>query len=544
MIGKDTMDKSLVSKVAVAIKNTQDLYLSDDLPWVVGYSGGKDSTATLQLIWTAIDMLPKTQRTKPVYVISTDTLVENPIVAIWVRNSIKAMSEAAKAQKMPVEPNRLTPEVADTFWVNLIGRGYPAPRPMFRWCTSRLKIKASTKFITEVADKHGEAILVLGTRKAESVARDRVLSRYENSTRDLLSRNSDASLDRVWIYTPVATWSTDDVWEYLINYDNPWGYDNQQLFEMYRGATPDAECPLVVDKDTPSCGDSRFGCFVCTMVTEDKSMKAMIQNDDEKQWMAPLLTFRNKWLKTDGDRDVREFTRIGGRLTLQYYDAQKAGVPIPNRETVAEVIKSGTVIKKTVKAALVHGPYTQAYREEMLRALLETQREVAEKAPQSVGHFELISQEELEEIRRIWVYEKHEFEDSVPRIYQQATNGESYPRPELDEATPFRAEDILLLKESCGAASEAPHLEADQLHFHLLRELLHIQHGYRGAIRRVGLTSELDKALEQGSFESEEEALEYAIKRKAPVVDQMVGVDPYIQEVMPESASVVEASRP
>jgi DNA sulfur modification protein DndC len=523
--------------IEIAIKNTQEIYLSDDLPWVIGYSGGKDSTATLQLVWNAIAQLPNEKRTKPIHVISTDTLVENPVVAIWVQNSLLAMGDAAKRQGMPIQPQRLMPALKDRFWVNLIGRGYPAPRPMFRWCTSRLKISASTKFITEVVDKHGEAILVLGSRKAESIARDRVLAKYENSTRDLLSRNSDSSLDRVWIYTPVATWTSDDVWEYLVTHENPWGYDNNDLFHMYRGATPDAECPLVVDKSTPSCGDSRFGCFVCTMVSEDRSMQAMIQNDEEKRWMAPLLTFRNNFLKTQGDRVHREFSRMGGSLTLQYVDAGKGKeIPSPSREVEVETEKGGQKVREHKQAVLVHGPYTQSRREELLMELLRTQREVADQAPESVGNFELISLEEIEEIRRLWVHEKHEFEDSVPMIYEHAL-GKPYPMAELDESTPFRPEDMRLLRTLCESltseeATLKSELSAEYLHFRTMRELLHIQHGYRTAIRRVGLTEKLDRALEDGSFQNEQEALDFAVRSRDPLKALMVETDdPYIHIV-------------
>ena len=141
------------------------------MPWVVGYSGGKDSTAVLQIVWRALAGLEPEQRTKPVHVISTDTLVENPVVAAWVTHSLDVMAAAAEAQGLPLTPHRLTPTVTDTFWVNLIGRGYPAPRPKFRWCTERLKIKPSNSFIREMVRSHGEAILVLGTRKAESSGR-------------------------------------------------------------------------------------------------------------------------------------------------------------------------------------------------------------------------------------------------------------------------------------------------------------------------------------------------------------------------------------
>ncbi|MDO8291102.1 MAG: DNA phosphorothioation system sulfurtransferase DndC [Parvibaculum sp.] len=535
------MGNSLEDRVSVAIQNTQALYLSDSLPWVIGYSGGKDSSATLQLVWNALSAIPKEKRTKPVYVISTDTLVENPVVAIWVQNSLTTMKDAAERQDIPIHPQRLMPALKDRFWVNLIGRGYPAPRPMFRWCTSRLKISASTKFITEVADKHGEAILVLGSRKAESAARDKVLAKYENSTRELLSRNSDASLDRVWIYTPISSWTSDDVWEYLITYENPWGYDNTALFHMYKGASPDAECPLVVDKSTPSCGDSRFGCFVCTMVSEDKSMQAMIQNDDEKKWMAPLLTFRNNFLKTEGDRVFREFTRMDGALTLHYLDEGKGKeFPSPSREVDVETKKGDRLIKERKHAVLVHGPYTQMRREELLSALLRTQREVDDQAPPSVGKFELISMEEIEEIRRLWVHQKHEFEDSVPRIYEEAL-GRPYPVAELDESTPFRPDDMILLRDICEKSSDhsagSEGLTAEYLHFRTLRDLLHIQHSYRNAIRRVGLSEKLDKALESGSFMSELEALEFALKGRESVAQvELLADDPFLQpaEVLAE----------
>lgn len=458
------------------VKQTQDLYLSDDIPWVVGYSGGKDSTATLQLVWSALSKLPEERRTKSIHVISTDTLVENPIVARWVEHSLKAMEKAADAQRMPVKPHRLVPAVQDRFWVNLIGRGYPAPRPMFRWCTSRLKINPSNKFICEMAERHGEAILVLGSRKQESGARRTVLERYESSTRDLLSRNSNPKLDRIWVYTPIDVWSNDDVWEYLVTEENPWGYNNRDLLAIYRGATADNECPLVVDTSTPSCGDSRFGCFVCTLVDKDKSMQAMIKNDEEKQWMLPLSEFRNKYLDVKEDWGHRDFRRMDRSLVIH-------------------------------KDGLLHGPYKQRYREELLRRLLEVQEAVRRTGPAHVQDLELISLEELEEIRRIWVNEKHEVEDSLPKIYQGAT-GRPYPKSDFDEGQTIRREDVEVLKRVATTPDDM-----DELHFQLVRELLHIEQSYRTASRRAGIYEAFEKALEGGAFDSEREAYEFALER-------------------------------
>jgi len=85
----------LEQKIEIAISNIAALYLEEDLPWIIGYSGGKDSTAVLQLVWLAIETLPIESRTKKVYVISTDTLVENPIVAKWVELSLDNIKMAS-----------------------------------------------------------------------------------------------------------------------------------------------------------------------------------------------------------------------------------------------------------------------------------------------------------------------------------------------------------------------------------------------------------------------------------------------------------------
>lgn len=467
--------RGMEQSIRNVMDQVRDLYLSDELPWVVGYSGGKDSTASLQLIWDAISSLPENNRQKPVHIISTDTLVENPIVAIWVGRSLERMHEVIRTKKLPFIPHRLTPKIEDRFWVNLIGKGYPAPRPKFRWCTSRLKINPSNAFINSVVSKHNEAILVLGSRKAESAGRKARMEGYEKgSTRDLLSRNSQ--LDRVWVYTPIAEWSNDDVWEYVCTYPNPWGHNNSDLLDMYRGATEGGECPLVVDTSTPSCGDSRFGCFVCTLVDKDKSMQAMITNDQEKEWMMPLVRLRNVSLSLD-DRDKRDYRRMNGSLMVH-------------------------------NERLVHGPYKQPAREELLEAVLRAQVEVRQKGPAEVRNLQLITIEELEEIRRIWVMEKHEIEDNLPSIYERVF-GESYPGVELDDSHLFNEEDMRLLKEICDEEGDE-----DGVHYQLARECLHLEHQLRTRVNRTGIFQSLNAAIDRAAFPSAETAQEYALSMK------------------------------
>src|SRR5690554_533664 len=239
-------EKGLKRTLDEASAHIKQLYLSDHIPWVIGYSGGKDSTAILQLVWYALQELKQEGNChKDVHVISTDTLVENPIVAMWVEKSLEKMKKAAEEQGLRIIPHRLTPAVKDRFWVNLIGKGYPAPRYKFRWCTDRLKIAPSNTFITNLVDQRGEAILVLGTRKAESTARAATMEHYEtiaSNTRKADRLTANGSLDRVWVYTPIAEWTNDDVWVYLNSVTNPWNFPNQDLMGMYQGATEGGEC--------------------------------------------------------------------------------------------------------------------------------------------------------------------------------------------------------------------------------------------------------------------------------------------------------------
>ena len=453
--------------VAELIAEMQALYLADSIPWVVGYSGGKDSTAVLQLVWISIAALPAEKRRKKIEVVSTDTMVENPVVAAWVANSLKNINQTAELNSLPIRANRLTPRVEDSFWVNLIGKGYPAPRPKFRWCTERLKIKPSNQFIRDIVKQSGEAILVLGTRKAESSVRASRMEALEAMrVRDRLSPNQ--SMPNSLVFSPIEDWSNDDVWLFLMQEKNPWSYDNHELLAMYRGASEDNECPLVVDTSTPSCGDSRFGCWVCTMVEQDKSMSAMIQNDEEKAWMLPLLQLRNA-LDIPDDRHLRDFRRMDGRVQL-FHDRT------------------------------IPGPYTQNSRENWLKMLLEAQANIRVNGPSEVRGIELITQDELNEIRRIWVYEKHEIEDSLPLIYEEAI-GEKFPGSPLEEQRVFGTQEVRLLRNLCGD---------DRLHFELTRNLLDIEWRYQTKTKRRGLYEELESVIKKNFYTDQEDALSRA----------------------------------
>jgi len=467
----------------------QKLYLEDAIPWVVGYSGGKDSTATLQLVWNALKALPDEERKwKPIHVISTDTLVESPVVAHWVENSLRKMDQQAGKNNLPIQTHRLTPDYNDTFWVNLLGRGYPYPRPNFRWCTDRLKIKPANTFVQNVVSSFGEVILLLGTRKSESARRARTMKYYEQMrVRDLLSPNG--SIQNELVFSPLEDWTDDDVWTYLMQYKNPWGHSNKDLLTMYRGATADGECPLVMDTSTPSCGKSRFGCWVCTMVEQDRSMAAMIMNDSEKAWMTPLLDFRNRIGDKNADRERRDFRRMTGSAHMY-------------------------------RGRLVHGPYIKEVREQWVKELLTIQKQINQNGPEEFRYLELITIPELNKIRQIWLTEKHEFDDTLPGIYQEVI-GEELPLTSQVQESAFGREEWELLSQVC----HKQYPEEDLL-FELTARIVDIERQASDQKKRRGVINEVESQIKRAFFCNEQDAETYALVKVQRKKSMGAGFDP------------------
>jgi len=431
----------------------QTVYCSDDRPWVIGYSGGKDSTCSLQLIWNAISTLPKEQRTKPIYVLTSDTLVETPVIVNYIDETLAAINTEAEKQNVPITAQKVTPDIADSFWVNLIGRGYPAPSKRFRWCTERLKIDPANAFIKSRVAEFGEVVMVLGVRSAESATRAQVMSLHRIQGTSL-SRHS--TLPGAFVFTPIEAFSVDDVWSYLLQNPSPWGRDNRDLLAMYRNAQA-GECPLVVDKQTESCGNSRFGCWVCTVVTKDKAMEAMVDNGET--WLEPLLDLRDELAETqdpEKKRQYRDFKRRNGSVTF----VGDSKSPIP-------------------------GPYTFEYRRTFLRKLLVAQQEVNAKAPPGEKAV-LIHDAELREIRRIWRRENGDWGDAVSQIVQDVFGREL--KLEGADVFEFTAEDAEILELVC-----TEHNVPTQL----LAQLLEAERSVRGLKRRTSIHRQIASILNQ-----------------------------------------------
>ena len=340
------------------------VYRHDNRPWLIGYSGGKDSTLLVALVYEAITRIDAVDRAKTVYVITSDTMVENPVVADYMHASSRQINEASQRDNLNIEAHMLYPEIEKTFWSLVIGLGYPTPEaPGFRWCTERLKINPMNAFVSEKIKENGEIIILLGVRKAESIARKNSITAREIEGK-LLNMHND--IDNAYVYNPLTEISNEVVWDFLLKDDSmsPWSTSLKHLFNLYQGENLGEEKSVVgeIDKDKiPVTGNSRFGCWCCTLVKEDKSLQNFINKGSTE--LMPLRDFRN-WL-------------VSIRYDSNFRDNKR---------------RDGTVYS-TADGKMGLGPFTLKTRNEILKRLLQLQK--------STG-FSLITHEELKAIDKMW----------------------------------------------------------------------------------------------------------------------------------------------
>ncbi|GAA0493379.1 hypothetical protein GCM10008986_19780 [Salinibacillus aidingensis] len=506
------IDNSLVEQ---AKKEIKEVYLSDDRPWVLGYSGGKDSTVVVQLVFEALSELETYQLTKKVYVISSDTLVETPLIIQSINTTLRRVEEKAIELGLPIETHKVKPMVDQSFWVNIIGKGYPSPNQQFRWCTDRLKIDPANQFIKDKVNTFGEVIMVLGVREQESATRANVIKSHSVDGKVLMRHST---LSNAYVYAPIKRFDLDDVWGYLLNFNSPWGDDNQELYRLYSDSNS-GECPLVVDKTVKesagSCGNSRFGCWVCTVVNEDKALTGFIDNGHD--WMKPLLNFRNWLTSIRDDRTMRMKYRMNGQIYFRPMQIKehegkecilvpkkgyrkKELIPIDDFDIVDknqlnDYIKEHNIDLSTsddpnilIKdedgnlCRLGLGPFTLEARREILERLLKVQKNL--KHPHD-EEYELIRLDELKEIRKIW-FDHGDFEDSLPKLYKDIMGHDL--EWEQDESLIFDEEELSQLEMMC---------HEEGLDFKLMKKLLLIEKDYSGFKVKRGLMDKISSALKQ-----------------------------------------------
>ncbi len=342
-----------VAKRAMAsvIGTVRDQYLdTDDRSWVVAFSGGKDSTYLAHVVYSAVASVPAAARTRSVYIVSTDTGVETPEIADMTRTTLVSMQRFAVAAGLPISAHLVTPPISDTFWVRTLGRGYPPPSRLFRWCTDRLKIAPSNGFIRTNIDPEGRVLLLLGARRGESQTRQRSMEAHNIAEAFQTHRR----LPKAVVWAPIQNLTTEDIWSGLLSSSPPWGGDHSILRELYKDASA-GECMLVTQEGTDPCGNSRFGCWTCTVVDRDKSLEGLIVSGRDD--LLPMHRFRERLLAVrDGGTESRQDVRMNGEPGI--------------------------------------GPLRIEVRHQLMNELLQLQKQVGR---------ELISTDEIRSIRAIWL---------------------------------------------------------------------------------------------------------------------------------------------
>lgn len=460
------------------VAEVQRIYCSDGRPWIIGYSGGKDSSAVITLVYLALLGLKPEDRKKHVFLVCSDTLVETPVVVDLILESMQLIEKGARRDGLPITQHAVTPKVSETFWVNLLGKGYPAPSRSFRWCTERMKINPVSEFIKEKVSQFEEVVVLLGARSSESSSRAQVIAKHKIDGTHLARHTT---LANAFIYTPIDTWDTEDVWKLLRGafryagvdieeWENPWGGSNRQLWTLYMHSSGQGECPLVIDESTPSCGNSRFGCWTCTVVTKDRAMESLIQNGED--WMLPLLKFRDLLASTSDPEQknvFRNYKRRSGKVTYQY-------------------AKEGADLNEVRKH--VPGPYWLKYRKIWLRELLELERDINKG-----GHsIKLISEPELHVIRQQWLRDPNEpdWRDELPEIYRNVYGTDL--AWVIDDQSRFDVHDADILTDICSKYEVEPEM---------VMKLIELEISMEGLGRRQGIFEKIGTVLKQdwGSLE-------------------------------------------
>ncbi len=246
--------------------------------WIVTYSGGKDSTALVVLSLYMKTVHPDID----LNITYSDTMMEIPQMSVVAYSFLQAIEK-----RYPANVKIVYPDINDTYWVRMIGRGYPPPGPRFRWCTPKLKIKPSRKLHED------NGLFITGLRMGESQQRDiRLKSSCLNGGANECGSDVWVNQKGIDVAAPIIHWSAEDVWYFL----------------MMPGRRAISETQLVVDLYGNTA--MRFGCWMCTVVMKDKTMIALAKSGDEK--VQKLLEFR-EWIQIEKLKPENRYIRKDGR---------------------------------------------------------------------------------------------------------------------------------------------------------------------------------------------------------------------------------------
>lgn len=428
------MTNTLNEKVITVKERLKKEFLHDERPWVVTFSGGKDSTTVLHLVVEMLlDLRKDKQDLKKVYIVSSDTGVEMPIIEDYTTNKLAQIDEFIQHEKLNAEVNLLKPKVTESFWTLLLGKGYPSPNQNFRWCTDRMKIKPATNFLKSLSERK-EILMLLGVRSDESQSRAQSIEKRDENYRGF---SKHPEIPNAFVFSPIKDWTNAEVWTFLSKYQAPWGKHNDMMV-LYDKGSGEADCNIALNPEAATCGKTRFGCWVCTVVSKDKSMENMLRNQEDK-WMEPLHHFRNKLEEYRYDENKRQGRRRNGQKSI--------------------------------------GPFLLSVRQELFRELLAVEQGLADK----LHGKKLISDEEIVQIQEEWLHDGDFFETAITIAHEYGRN------VAFESVKAFNGQERSYIQSIC---------KEHDIDVELIEHIMQKEHAYRHQLKRTKLFTEMEALVE------------------------------------------------
>lgn len=346
----------------------------------IGVSG-KDSFCVahcaVKALKEAIKINPKVG---PVYFSTVDTTIDNFEIVSFLRECHHQLDEYAQEHSLPVITKIIEPTTQQRPLVQYIGRGLLL-RTMTnqtgrRQCTSDWKITPTIKFNKQIQEKHQttKVLNLSGSRDEESVSRAANLAKRGESI-DVIT-----TTDMGYKLAPIKDWTLSDVWGLINKIDNgdeeSFGENLTTDLRKHYSAGNSGTCDLFVGNSTKNnkpCSN-RFGCFLCSLVAEDKSLTNQIEASPKTYgYMKGPLNLRQYMFNT-----LNDF-----KLTRAQY-----GKKLINKSHIK----------------LDYNDYSMAYRAQLLRLTLTLDAIEIERA-ETIGEeakFQLIDYPSIVTIQYFW----------------------------------------------------------------------------------------------------------------------------------------------
>ena len=328
--------------------------------WVIAWSGGKDSTATLTLIVWLISS-GKIKAPKRLTVLYADTRLELPPLAIAALEIIDELISRG------IEFKIVRAEMDKRFLVYMLGRGVPPPNNnTLRWCTRQIKLDPMSAAIAETLGE-GTALTITGVRQGESAIRDRRIemscgkdgAECGQGWYQQILPESKSLRGRIATLAPLLHWRVCHIWEWLRHWapkEEFGGWPTEIIADAYGG-------------DEAEEINARTGCIACPLAQEDKALETIIALP--------------RWAHLEPLRDIRPIYRW---LREPAQRLRKSGI---------ERLKNGGIGKNPQRM----GPLTLEARLEALEKILDIQRRT--NAADSRGVLDMINAEEERRIREL-----------------------------------------------------------------------------------------------------------------------------------------------